>query len=72
MIFCRISSVCKAIQKWKIVIKKNYYVILSFLLTFVKQNKKQKWDEKLINENVMFRSDLSFANLECQEVIRNV
>jgi hypothetical protein len=41
-------------------------------ITFVKQNKKQKWDEKLINENVMFRSDLSFANLECQEVIRNV
>ena len=29
----------------------NYYVIILFFVTFANQNKKQKWDEKIIYYN---------------------
>ena len=50
VIFCTMFSVCKARQarqKWKIMNKLiNYYVIFSFFVTFISQNKKRKMGSK--------------------------
>ena len=52
---CQLLSICKARQvrqKLKIMIKKPYYVIFSFLVTFVNQNENEKWDEKLKRKSI--------------------
>ena len=39
----------------------NYYVIILFFVTFVNQNEKQKWDEKIIYYNQLLKKSQSMV-----------